>query len=113
MKDRSATYKPISAIRLTSIVILGVSLLFPLLVSYINDTSSDKLLIQLFITPLRLGGITVIAYLIIQASNKTIGYSKLSWLRYVIELPLIIVLTYFWLIWFLQHVEAPIVCNCV
>src|SRR3954454_1986837 len=113
MTDISKSYKPVSTLKVTIIVVSIVSILFPVLFAYINDEMNRKVLTrELTLTPLRLFGITLIVYGVIHVVNKTVATLTVKWLRYAIELPLIIFITYCWLLFALQYVDGPVFCGC-
>src|SRR5207253_256961 len=103
MTDISKSYKSTSTLKLTIIVVLTVSILFPVLFAYINDEMNKTVLTrELTLTPLRLFGITLIVYVVIQFVNKMLVVLSARWLRYIIEFPLIIFITFYWLLFALQ-----------
>ncbi|GEO11573.1 sensor histidine kinase [Segetibacter aerophilus] len=113
MTDISKTYKNVSTLKLTSIVVLAVSVLFPLLFAYINDKMNTKVLSrELTLTPVRLAGITIIIYGVIQVINKVKFKGRLRWLHYLVEMPVIIYITFWWLLFTLQFIDGPIFCGC-
>lgn len=113
MKDISQKYEPVSTLKVTLIVILVISILFPVLFAYINNVMSVKVLSrELILTPIRLGGITIIANIVIVIINRSTAEIKSSFVRHIIEFPIILFLTYWWLYVLLQSIEAPIFCNC-
>lgn len=113
MTDISKSYKTVSTLKLTIIVVLAVSILFPVLFAYINGEMNGKTLThELTLTPLRLGGITIIIYFIIHLINKISFNKKIRWVRYIIELPVIVYITFWWLLFSLQYIDAPIYCGC-
>jgi sensor histidine kinase YesM len=108
MNSTPLTYKPVSTLKLTLIVILIVSIVFPLLFAYINDEMTRQILVrELLFTPVRLGGITMIIYGVIQLTNKVVKSSTKP-IRYFIEVPVIFLITYCWLVFNVQVIEAPI-----
>ena len=110
MADISKSYKPVSTIKLTFIVVLTVSIVFPILFAYINDELTAPILPrELTFTPLRLAGITLIAYAIIQLVNKFGVNFRTAWLRYIIELPIILFFTFWWLFVFVRFIEAAFI----
>jgi two-component system, LytTR family, sensor kinase len=109
MTDISESYKTVSTFKLTVIVVLTVSILFPILFAYINDEVNSTVLIrELTLTPLRLFGITIIVYAVIQIINRILIALNTKWLRYIIEFPLIIFITYYWLLFSLQYIDGPV-----
>ncbi len=104
-----STYKPVSTLKLTLIVMLTVSIVFPLLFAYINDEMTvDILARELLLTPLKLCGITMIAYGVIQITNQLAKLSGTNPVRYFFELPVILFFTYWWLMFVAQIIEAPV-----
>ena len=88
---------------------LSISIVFPLLFAYINDEMTPEILArELIFTPVRIGGITMIAYAVMQLTNSFIKFYQTNPLRYLFELPVIWFLTYWWLIFFAQIIEAPV-----
>jgi two-component system, LytTR family, sensor kinase len=113
MADISKTYKPVSTLKLTSVVVLAVSIVFPLLFAYINDEMNQKVLSrELTLTPIRLAGITIIIYSVIQVINRVISNARLRWIRYAVEMPVIMFITFWWLLFTLQYIDGPIFCHC-
>ena len=109
MNNLSLSYKPVSTLKLTLIVMLSISIIFPLLFAYINDEMTRQILLrELFFTPLRIGGITIIAYAVIQVTNFFIKGYQTNPIRYFLELPVIWFFTYWWLIFVVQEIEAPV-----
>src|SRR4051794_7874048 len=103
MADISRSYKTVSTLKLTLIVVITVSIVFPILFAYINDELTANILTrELTFTPLRLAGITMIVYVIIRLVNKVGVNFKAAWLPYIIELPAILFISFWWLIFFLQ-----------
>lgn len=87
----------------------GVSVIFPLVFAYINDEMTGAILgRELLFTPLRLGGITMITYGVIQLTNRFIKTYRTNPVRYFVELPLIWFITYWWLIFVAQMFEARV-----
>jgi two-component system, LytTR family, sensor kinase len=108
--NKTNTYKPIATIRITAIVTLVIGLLFPFLFFYINNgVTVDTLIKELLLTPVKLAAISTVIYLLIQVNNRSIGKTRVSALRYLVELPLSALLIFFWLDWFLRFVEWPAV----
>ena len=106
MKNKTSTYKPVPTIKVTSLVLMAMALLFPLLFYYINDGMTVTMLMrELCLTPLKLAGIGVIVFAIIHVSNITIARTSISNLRYLLELPVIIFFVYWWLFVFLECLE--------
>jgi len=58
---------------------------------------------------MRLAGITMIAYAVIEVVNKVGVNFKAALLRFVMELPVILFITFWWLVFFLQYIEAPFI----
>ena len=109
MNNASLSSKPVSTLKLTLIVMLSISIVFPLLFAYIKDEMTMEILArELLFTPLRLGGITMIAYGVIHLTNSFIKSYQTNPIRYLFELPVIWFLTYWWLIFFAQIIEAPV-----
>ena len=110
MADISKSYKTVSTLKPPLIVVLAVSIIFPILFAYINNELTAAILTrELTFTPLRLAGITMIAYVIIQLVNKVGVNFRAAWLRYIIELPVILFFTFWWLIVFLTFIEAAFI----
>jgi two-component system, LytTR family, sensor kinase len=91
---------------------LVVGLLFPFLFFYINERmTGSTLLKELFMAPVKVAVISIIIYLIIEGNNRSIGKTRVSFLRYMIELPLGAVLSFAWVDWCLRCLEWPFVYN--
>lgn len=108
MTNATLTYKPVSALKLTLVVMLAVSIVFPLLFAYINDELTREILTrELILTPIRLGGITMIVYGVIMVTNNLIKSRQTNPARYFVELPVVWFFTYWYLIIVAQKIEAP------
>ncbi|WP_207492079.1 sensor histidine kinase [Aridibaculum aurantiacum] len=110
----SLPYRSVSTIKPTLIVVIGVSIVFPLLFAYINDEMTREVLVrELVLTPLRLVGVAIVVFAVVELFNHLVKKTRVQWWRYLLEFPVIAVVVYQWLIWTLVHVEGPIRCgNC-
>jgi two-component system, LytTR family, sensor kinase len=109
MTDISKSYKSVSTLKITLLVVLAISIVMPVVFGYINDRLAGRsFLLELGFTPLRLAGITLLIYAIISLANKIIGTAKAAWIRYFVELPVIFYCTFLWLTFFIDFIETPL-----
>ena len=107
MKQSTSVYKPISAFRLTMIVILLVSLIFPVFFAYIDNNLTWKVVLrELVFTLARLSGIAFICYGVIYLTGRIAG--RQHWLRNIAELLLIFFFTYWFLFYFVEWIDRPL-----
>lgn len=107
MKQTISAYKPISAIKLTLIVILIISIIFPVFFAYIdNNLYLNVILRELVFTAVRLSCIAFICYGIIKLTGYVFG--RQHWLRYIIEIILIFFCTYWFLFYFVEWIDSPL-----
>ena len=101
--------KNVSPLQVTLIVILVISLFYPLFFAYIDKVfEPDVLLRELFFTAARLSGIAFICYGIIRLTNYVFHGFKAIGLRYLVEIILILFLTYWFLVAFLEGIDRPL-----
>ncbi len=109
MKQSIATYKPISAIKLTLIVIGAISVMFPLFFAYIDHNLRWKWVFwELLFTMTRLSGIAFISYGVIHFTGTVLGKYNQHWLRYLIEISIILFCTYWFLFFFVNWIDRPL-----
>ncbi|WP_121353879.1 sensor histidine kinase [Flavisolibacter nicotianae] len=110
MKQNLTIQKPISPFRLTLTVILLVSLLYPVFFAYIDKTFSVRIISrELLFTVVRLTGIALLIHGTILLNNYVFKNFKPVGLRYVVEIILILFLTYWFLFGFVKYIEQPLV----
>ena len=109
MNQSITTYKPISAIKLTLIVIAIISLTFPFFFAYIDhDVNWKRILLELFFTMTRLSGIAFISYGVIQLTGTIVGKYKQHWFKNLIEISIILFCTYWFLFFFVEWIDRPL-----
>jgi sensor histidine kinase YesM len=110
MESVEQKYKEVSAIRVTAYLLVMVSVVYPVLFAYINDELTYEVISrELLMTPIRLGGITLITYGVIQFTNRLVRYYSKDWVRYVLELPIICFMVYWWLVFVFLYIYAPFI----
>jgi two-component system, LytTR family, sensor kinase len=109
VKQELTIQKPISPLKLTLTIILVVSLLYPVFFAYI-DRNFQLLYIlrELVFTAARLCGIAMIIYGVIQLNNFVFKGFKAAWLRYIVEIILILFCTYWFLSGFVTFIDRPL-----
>ena len=91
-------------------VILLVSLLYPIFFAYIDRTFEAAILLrELLFTTVRLTGIALIIQGVILANNALFRGFRWIGLRYLVEMAAILLFTYWFLYGFVDLIEAPLV----
>jgi two-component system LytT family sensor kinase len=104
--NRPQPYKNISAFKLNLLVVFVISLFFPVIFAYINKEFTWSLICREWIfTTLRLIVITVMSFGLKKTVNFLVKAYQNHLLRYVLELPLVLFITYQWLLFFVMKIE--------
>lgn len=109
MKEALTIQKTISPFKLTLTVILIVSFFYPVFFAYIDHELTMKVLAREWIfTAVRLTGIGLIAHGVIRLNNAVFKGFKPAWLRYPVEIILILFCTYWFLFGFVKYIDSPL-----
>ena len=109
VKQELTIQKPISPLKLTLTIILVVSLLYPVFFAYIDRNFQLPIILrELVFTAARLCGIALIIYGVIQLNNFVFKGFKAVWLRYIVEIILILFCTYWFLYGFVTFIDRPL-----
>lgn len=109
MKQELTIPKTISPFRLTLTVILIVSVFYPLFFAYIDKNLDVKFILrELLFTSVRLTCIALIIHAFIQLDNQIFKGFKPAWIRYILEIGLILFCTYWFLFGFVKFIDSPL-----
>ena len=109
MKQELTIQKTITPLKLTLTIILIVSLLYPVFFAYIDRNFQLPIILrELVFTAARLCGIALIIYGVIQLNNFVFKGFRAVWLRYIIEIILILAFTYWFLSAFVTFIDRPL-----
>ena len=109
MKEALTIQKTISPFRLTLTVVLIVSFFYPVFFAYIDHELTVKVLTREWIfTAVRLTVIGLVAHGIIRLNNAVFKGFKAAWLRYPVEIVLLLFCTYWFLFGFVKYIDSPL-----
>lgn len=109
MKPSLTIPKTLSPFRITLTVILVVSLLYPVFFAYIDKAFTVRVIgSEWLFTTLRLTAIALIIRGTIRLTNAAFKGFRPPWLRYPVELVIILFLTYWFLFGFVKYLEQPL-----
>jgi two-component system, LytTR family, sensor kinase len=109
VKQELTIPKTLSPLKLTLTIILIISLLYPIFFAYIDRNFQLPIILrELVFTTARLCGIALIIYGVIQLNNFVFRGFKAVWLRYIVEIVLILFCTYWFLSAFVTFIDRPL-----